>query len=497
MSILTDSVHSSVNDLTMICRLDHVVNVVREGQSRRAPIERVVDIVTGYFVPVVTFLAISTWLIWLGLGFGGALPQDYLDTEVGGWGTSCPLLLTVFLILCTNINTNPAVWSLEFAIAVFVVACPCGIGLAAPTALLVGSGLAAKYGILARGGGEAFQEAAQLDVIVFDKTGTLTEGGEPKVTDAEVFTENASGVSLSREDILGLAMEIESASSHPLASAIRGYCQDCHAKARLATSIEETAGRGLKASFAATNAVIGNEAWMEQHGAEVDGRVSEMLYTWKSEGKSVVILALAPQKVDSDASPAFAVAAAFAISDPIRPEAKEVLARLQTQGLGTWMISGDNEMTAKAVAKSVGIPETNVIAEVLPHQKVSPRPCSRIYHSTDHHVQAEKIQWLQQAGTKRPMRGLSRLFGRRRLNERCIVAMVGDGINDAPALTAADVGIAIGSGSDVAISSASFILVSSNLRSLLTLADLSRTVFNRVKFNFVSKPPWDLWNALT
>ncbi|KAI0774139.1 heavy metal translocatin [Fomes fomentarius] len=425
--------------------LDHVVNVVREGQSRRAPIERVVDVVTGYFVPVVTFLAISTWLIWLGLGFGGALTQDYLDAEVGGW----------------------AVWSLEFAIAVFVVACPCGIGLAAPTALLVGSGLAAKFGILARGGGEAFQEAAQLDVIVFDKTGTLTEGGEPKVTDAEVFTENASGVSLSREDILGLAMEIESASSHPLASAIRGYCQDSHAKAQLATSIEETAGRGLKASFAATNAVIGNEAWMEEHGAQVDGRVSEMLHSWKSEGKSVVILAVAPQKVDSDASPAFAVVAAFAISDPIRPEAKEVLARLQTQGLGTWMISGDNEMTAKAVAKSVGIPEANVIADVLPHQK------------------AEKIQWLQQVGTKRPMRGLSRLFGRRRLNERCIVAMVGDGINDAPALTAADVGIAIGSGSDVAISSASFILVSSNLRSLLTLTDLSRTVFNRVKFNFL------------
>ncbi|KAI0751648.1 heavy metal translocatin [Daedaleopsis nitida] len=423
--------------------LDHVVKVVREGQSRRAPIERVVDIVTGYFVPVVTLLAVSTWVIWLGLGLGGALPDDYLDIEVGGW----------------------AVWSLEFAIAVFVVACPCGIGLAAPTALLVGSGLAAKFGILARGGGEAFQEAAQLDVIVFDKTGTLTEGGDPKVTDAEILA-GASGARLSRVEILGIASEVEAASSHPLASAIRGYCEAHGARAQGMLSVEEVPGRGLKASFGSLRAAIGNEAWMEEHRAPVDGRVHKLLQAWKSEGKSVVLLSVAA-KEDSEAPPgAFAIVAVFAVSDPVRPEAREVLARLQAQGLGTWMISGDNATTAKAVASSVGIPETNVIAEVLPHQK------------------AEKIQWLQQVGMKKPQRGLSRLLSHRRLNERCVVAMVGDGINDAPALTAADVGIAIGSGSDVAISSASFILVSSNLRSLLTLTDLSRTVFNRVKFNF-------------
>ncbi|KAI0677106.1 heavy metal translocatin [Trametes maxima] len=425
--------------------LDHVVKVVREGQTRRAPIERLADLLTGYFVPVVTLLAIVTWVVWLGLGLGGALPEDYLDIEVGGW----------------------AVWSLEFAIAVFVVACPCGIGLAAPTALLVGSGLAAKYGILARGGGEAFQEAAQLDIIVFDKTGTLTEGGDPKVTNAEVIPLDAGGLCLSKEDILGVALEIESASSHPLASAIRSYCEDSGAPDLSASAVEETPGRGLKGTFAnlKCTAIIGNEAWMEAHRCPIDGRIAGLLHTWKSEGKSVVLLAARPVE-GGDAASAFAVVAVFAAADPIRPEAKEVLARLQAQGLGTWMISGDNAMTAKAVAKSVGIPETNVIAEVLPHQK------------------AEKIQWLQQVGMKRPQRGLARLFGRHRLNERCIVAMVGDGINDAPALTAADVGIAIGSGSDVAISSASFILVSSNLQSLLTLSDLARTVFNRVKFNF-------------
>ncbi|KAI0650300.1 heavy metal translocatin [Trametes meyenii] len=428
--------------------LDHVVKVVREGQTRRAPIERLADLLTGYFVPVVTLLAIVTWVVWLGLGLGGALPDDYLDIEVGGW----------------------AVWSLEFAIAVFVVACPCGIGLAAPTALLVGSGLAAKYGILARGGGEAFQEAAQLDIIVFDKTGTLTEGGDPKVTNTEVIPLDVGGLCLSKEDILGVALEIESASSHPLASAIRAYCEDGGASDLSASAVEETPGRGLKGTFEnlKCTAIIGNEAWMEEHSCPIDGRIAGLLHTWKSEGKSVVLLAARPVGESGDVASvsAFAVVAVFAVADPIRPEAKEVLARLQAKGLGTWMISGDNAMTAKAVAKSVGIPETNVIAEVLPHQK------------------AEKIQWLQQVGVKRPQRGLARLFGRHRLNERCIVAMVGDGINDAPALTAADVGIAIGSGSDVAISSASFILVSSNLQSLLTLSDLARTVFNRVKFNF-------------
>ncbi|KAL6309592.1 heavy metal translocatin [Sparassis latifolia] len=419
--------------------LDRVVKVVREGQTHRAPIERVADLLTGYFVPVVTLLAIITWVVWLGLGLGGALPQDYLDIDVGGW----------------------TVWSLEFAIAVFVVACPCGIGLAAPTALLVGSGLAAKFGILARGGGEAFQEAAQLDTIVFDKTGTLTEGGEPRVTDAEI-----ADTRWSREVLLGVAAEVESASSHPLALAIRQYCADNEALPQTGSAFEETPGRGLKALFEAlhSTAIIGNEEWMTAHGLSIDGKIANSLDRWKSEGKSVVLLALRHSKAGETP---FMLSAIFAVADPLRPEAKGVIAHLHSQDIGTWMISGDNIVTAKAVARSVGISETNVIAGVLPHEK------------------AEKILWLQQAGMKKRQAGWRRFLGRRRLNDRCIVAMVGDGINDAPALAAADVGIAIGSGSDVAISTASFILVSSNLRSLLTLTDLSRKVFNRVKFNFL------------
>ena len=233
------------------------------------------------------------------------------------------------------------------------------------------SSAAARGGTcIARGGGEAFQEAAQLDVIVFDKTGTLTAGGAPSVTDADV---PAQPEGLTREDVLGLALEIESASAHPLAIAIRAYCEANRAVSHSGTSIEETPGRGLKASFTSlqATAVIGNEAWMTEHGAQLDGRVSGLLDTWKSEGKSVVLLAV---RREHEGSPSgFVVYAAFAVADPVRPEAKEVLARLQAQGLGTWMISGDNAVTAKAVARSVGIPETNVIAEVLPHQKARVR----------------------------------------------------------------------------------------------------------------------------
>ncbi|CCL99412.1 uncharacterized protein FIBRA_01430 [Fibroporia radiculosa] len=425
--------------------LDHVVQVVREGQTRRAPIERAADMLTGYFVPVVTLLAVITWVVWLGLGLGGVLPESYLDIDVGGW----------------------VVWSLEFAISVFVVACPCGIGLAAPTALLVGSGLAAKHGILARGGGEAFQEAAQLDIIVFDKTGTLTEGGEPRVTDAEIVAQDASP-RLTREVVLGIAAEVESASSHPLATAIRQYCADNAAAPQSGEEFEEVPGRGLKVRFAALQctAIIGNEAWMDVNGSATGGALANKLDAWKAEGKSVVLLSI---RDDSVESPAFCTAAIFAVADPLRPEAPAVIRRLHEQGIGTWMISGDNEITAKAVARTVGISETNVIAGVLPHEK------------------AEKIQWLQQVGMRRQRKSWRRFFGfrKRKVNERCVVAMVGDGINDAPALTAADVGIAIGSGSDVALSSAAFILVSANLYSLLTLTDLSRKVFNRVKFNFL------------
>ena len=252
----------------------------------------------------------------------------------------------------------------------FVVACPCGIGLAAPTALLVGSGLAAKLGILPRGGGEAFQEAAQLDVVVFDKTGTLTEGGKPRVTDAEVFHD----AFLTPEVILGIAAEVESASDHPLAAAIRNYCAEKGAVSSSGSAFEEIPGRGMKARFETRQCevILGSEQWMLDNGVAIGPDTTPCSESWKMEGKTVVFLAICDERQQGCGRPPpdFKVAAVFAIADLIRHNAKSVISRLQARGIATWMISGDHLTTAKAVARLVGIPQDKVIAGVLPHEKV-------------------------------------------------------------------------------------------------------------------------------
>jgi cation transport ATPase len=282
-----------------------------------------------------------------------------------------------------------AIWSLEFAISVFVIACPCGIGLAAPTALLVGSGLAAKHGILVRGGGEAFQEASQIDVIVFDKTGTLTEGSEPKVTDEIIHAPSATATKgVDDEDparwnpkIAGIVLQLASASSHPLCVSLRHHFHDQNTCSMTGTDIEELPGCGIKGTFHVSQggrvlqikAIMGNETWLNEHGAVPSPGDSESLHRMRLEGKSVVLLALNIQDLDVDIIEAldpFVIAALFAIADPIRPESPAVISQLHAQGIETWMISGDNAVTAKAVAQSVGIPSENVIAGVLPHQKV-------------------------------------------------------------------------------------------------------------------------------
>lgn len=428
--------------------LDQIIKVVREGQTRRAPVERFADALTSYFVPLVVLVAVSTWVIWLALGLSGALPESWRDTNVGGW----------------------PFWSLQFAIAVFVIACPCGIGLAAPTALSVGGGLAAKYGILVKGGGEAFQEASQLDCIVFDKTGTLTQGGEPVITDY-LYT-NGGGEGFADEDTaLATVKMLEEDSSHPIAKAVVDFCKARNANGFTTKETFEVAGRGMKGSFTATahpgkliGVLVGNETLMSDHGVVVPEDVARTLNTWKSEAKSVVLTAMriVPEDAAVSVTDGWTLSAIFSVSDPLRQEAISVVNALQRRGIDVWMISGDNPVTAFAIGDKVGIPRENIIAGVLPEQK------------------AERIKYLQNSLQKRQ----SGRFRRRSNRTRATVAMVGDGINDSPALTTADVGVAIGSGSDVAISAAKFILLTSNLTAILTLTDLSHTVFRRIKFNF-------------
>ncbi|KAJ9351102.1 hypothetical protein DTO280E4_8397 [Paecilomyces variotii] len=437
-----------VTELGGTSMLDQIVAVVREGQSKRAPLERVADILTGYFVPVITLIAILTFIIWLSLGESGVLPADYLDVAQGGW----------------------AFWSLEFAISVFVVACPCGLALAAPTALFVGGGLAARHGILVRGGGEAFQEASRLDAIVFDKTGTLTEGGSLKVSDHEVLVTDTEDEQVA----WALTRELEDSSNHPIARAISELCSTKARISIISSDIHEISGQGMKGIFTVSvagatkqnkyEAAIGNERLLKSlPSSHTDTYYLEnLLSRYQSAGKSTAILSL--RKI-SDAEPdtTFTPAIVFATSDPIRADAVEVISQLQERHINVFMCTGDNQTTAHAVAATLGIPRENVMANVMPNQK------------------ADFIRGIQQGGSQDDAEGT---FQNTKQSKRTIVAFVGDGTNDSPALAAADVSIAMASGSDVAINSASFILLNSELTTILKLVTLSRRVFRRVKMNF-------------
>ncbi|KAH9987274.1 heavy metal translocatin [Xylariaceae sp. FL0662B] len=425
--------------------LDQIVSIVREGQTKRAPMEKVADLLTAYFVPVVTLVAVLTWLIWLSLGVSGALPEHFLDVSSGGW----------------------VAFSLQFAIAVFVVACPCGLALAAPTAIFVGGGLAAKHGILVKGGGEAFEKASRVDCVVFDKTGTLTEGGEPSITNASLFPEQDVSEE-QRSSFLAALQAVEENSSHPIAKAIVSFCKSNAAQgAATVSDVEELPGKGLRATCTSRSPeqsfdlIIGNEALMHDFSVSISSTVATDLQTWKTEAKSVALAAIKPTPSSADAPRSYTLAAALAISDPVRPETAAVIQALRARGTDVWMLSGDNATTARAVALRVGIAEGNVIAEVLPAEK------------------HDRIKYLQST--------LKARVGRNQesTTRRATVAMVGDGINDAPALSAADVGVAVGSGSDVAIASADFVLVGGcSLAGIVALLDLSAAVFARIKLNF-------------
>ena len=483
-----DAVHVRVTELGGASMLDQIVAVVREGQTKRAPVERVVDVVTGYFVPVITALAIITWVTWLSLGESGALSRKYLgDSQQGGW----------------------AFWSLEFAIAVFVVACPCGIGLAAPTALCVGSGLAAKHGILVRGGGEAFQEASNVDAVVFDKTGTLTEGGNLKVTNHEILVSEDQA-----RAAWTIAKALEETSSHPIARAIFELASTQPMDTSIMKrSIVEEPGKGLRGFFeskdASYEAALGSEALICSllRGPCPIYFITESLSRWKTQAKSVAVLAL--RRIfdipNTNNTSTWTIAAIFATTDPIRESALPALSALRSRNIPIYMLTGDNLTTASAVASTLSIPQDQVFAGVLPTEK------------------ADKIRWLQDNAPRRSTRPGNTFFASRFTKHelerksatsvptndnnntptlpqknKAIIAFIGDGINDAPALTTASVSISLAcSATDIALLSSSFILLSprhspsssssssSPLTSLITLLDISRRVFRRVKFNFL------------
>lgn len=368
--------------------LSQIIKVVEEAQTSKASIQRVADIVAAYFVPAVIAISAVTGLIW-------------------------------YFLVGSDLNT-----ALINATAVLVIACPCALGLATPTSIMVGSGLGAEYGILIKSA-EYLEKAGKLNAIVMDKTGTLTQG----VLNVRAFT-NYSG---DESENMALMMALESGTSHPIAKAMVYYGEDKGYKGKEANieSFADVPGKGLEAVYNGTPVQLGHSRWMGELGCDLSA-VEAAITQFEEQGASVSLLA-----VDG------VVRALWAVEDELRSETVDVIKRLQSQGIDVWMLTGDNRRTANYMAQQAGI--FHVIAEVLPQDKAS------------------KVKELQ--------------------NQGLTVGMVGDGINDAPALVTADIGFAIGSGTDIAVEAADIVLVRNDLHTLVQAVRLSKKTMTNIKQN--------------
>jgi Cu+-exporting ATPase len=371
--------------------LARIIKMVREAQGSKAPIANLADRISLYFVPIVMVIATLSGLAWYFIG------------------------------------DAPFPFALRIFIAVLVIACPCAMGLATPTSIMVGTGRGAQLGVLIKSG-EALEMAQGINVLVFDKTGTLTYG-KPQLTDFEVLRETG----MPEDDILALVAGAESVSEHPLAEAIVQEARARNLALKEPDAFEAIPGKGIKASLGDNDILLGNREFIRARienfdNPEIDSKAAE----FAASGKTSLFLAVNGK-----------MTALLAIADQIKPETPQTISRLKKMGIKIFMLTGDNETTAKAIAFQAGIED--VIAEVLPDFK------------------AEKVAELQSRGMK--------------------VGMVGDGINDAPALAKADVGIAMGTGIDVAVESGDIVLMKGDLSGVLTALALSRATMRNIKQN--------------
>ncbi len=369
--------------------LARIIKMVENAQGSKLPIQAVVDQVTARFVPVIMLIALLTFLVWLILG-----PAPSLS------------------------------YALVNAVAVLIIACPCAMGLATPTSIMVGTGRAAELGVLFRQG-DALQRLRDVTVIAFDKTGTLTQG-KPTLTDLVVLDPNHD-----RATILAWTAAMQTHSEHPIAQAIVAAAVNEKLALPAAREFNATSGAGVGATVANKALLSGAQHFMQRHGISTEAQ-SAMTEQWASQGKTPIYLAVDGQ-----------LAAMMAVSDPIKPSAVLAMRALKNLGVRTVMVTGDHPRTAQAVAAQLGIDEVH--AQVLPEGKV------------------EQLKLLQA--------------------QKHVVAFVGDGINDAPALATADVGIAIGTGTDVAIEAASVVLMSDNLMGVATAIKLSRNTLKNIHQN--------------
>ena len=367
--------------------LAQIIRLVDEAQASKPPVQRIADIAVAYFIPVIIIIAVTTFILWYAVA-----------------GADLLFALTAF-------------------ISVLVVACPCALGLATPTAVTVGVGRGAELGILIRNG-ESLEVADHLTTVAFDKTGTLTRG-KPSVTDVVPLN-------IEEKTLLCLAASVERNASHPLADAVVKKAKEDNCVLEATTEFSSFGGKGVSARVLGEQILIGNRAFMAEMGVTFPRETEEIIRALENDGKTAVLVAIAGNP-----------AGIIAIADTIKETSPDAVAELKKMGLSVAMITGDNRRTAEAVGRLVGI--DRVIAEVLPEAK------------------SQEVANLQSAGG--------------------VVAFVGDGINDAPALARSDVGIAIGSGTDVAIESGDLVLINDDLLDAVAAVQLSRKVMSRIKQN--------------
>ncbi|KDE07763.1 hypothetical protein MVLG_02033 [Microbotryum lychnidis-dioicae p1A1 Lamole] len=447
--------------------LDGIVQVVRDAMGKKATVEKLADLITGVFVPCIVAIAVITFSIWVIRGYSGNLSKNWLDEaerSSGGW----------------------SLFAIQFAVAVLVVACPCGIGLAAPTAQMVGTGMAARLGIVPFGGGEAFQNATKIEAVCFDKTGTLTKG-EFTVVRHRFYA--VKGLEWDRPTSMRIVKLVEESSTHPISIGVREFCtkhlgisEEPTAPVPVAlVHSEEIAGRGLKAMVnvftSSLEVLIGNSTLLSEHGLDLDHDTTALSDGWASDGCSIVFVAVRTKPLTQELPEgSFQILAAFGVQDQPREEARLVISALEKTGIAVFLCSGDHERTVRAVARSVGIADGCVFAQVLPLEK------AKVVERLQLGLARTRIEELKRA---RRSTGWRRLFSpSRRGTIRAKVAFVGDGINDVVALAQADVGISMGTGSSITLSSSEFCLLSSNLSALLTLFALSKATFNKILTNF-------------
>ncbi len=367
--------------------LSQIIKIVEEAQGQKAPIQKFADKISSVFVPIVIAIALITFIVW------------YF------------LLSSSFVV------------ALMAFTAVLVIACPCALGLATPTAIIVGTGKGAEHGILIKGG-ESLEGANKIKIVVFDKTGTLTKG-QPEVTDFIAYN-------ISENELLPLIASIENVSEHPLAESIVKYAKAKNINIIEPTDFKSLSGQGVSGLVNNTEVLVGTDKLMKENNIEVNIDVQNKKSQLEEEGKTVMLIA-GHKKLSG----------LIAVADTIKETSIEAIKNLQQLGIKTIMITGDNQKTAQAIAKKVGIDE--VLAEVLPEDK------------------AKKIKELQATGLK--------------------VAMAGDGINDAPALAQADLGIAMGGGTDIAIETGGIILIKNDLKDVAKSIKLSKQTMNKIKQN--------------